>query len=271
MNCRNCNSSLDERINYCPLCGAKIVRNRLTLKNIWSDINAQFLSIDNKLFQTFIHLFSKPEVVINGFIEGTRKKYVNVIQYFAIALTLVGLQVFLMNTFFREAMVFDSPFFDALNQNAKAQENNPFNNFDYEQFNNYQSLIYTMSVPISAISTWIAYWIAGIRRFNFTEHVVINLYYSAQVIIITAFITILFLCLGIDFLLTSSLTFLFTLVYFFYVLKRVFNTSILETVAHYMLVMVMFVILFIIAMVIAVIIGIIIVLVKKGAVVNTVN
>ena len=63
-------------------------------------VGGSFFSVDNKLLKTFLHLFSKPEAVIVGFIEGTRKKYINVVQYFAIALTLIGLQVFLMEKVF---------------------------------------------------------------------------------------------------------------------------------------------------------------------------
>ncbi|PHR71636.1 MAG: hypothetical protein COA67_06375 [Lutibacter sp.] len=70
--------------------------------------NEQFLNYDNKFLQTFIHLFTKPEVVIDGYINGTRKKYVNVISYFAIAITLSGLQMFILNKFFPEMLDFSS-------------------------------------------------------------------------------------------------------------------------------------------------------------------
>ena len=237
MNCKNCNTSLSKLINYCPLCGAKIVKKRLTFKNLSADINEQFLNIDNKFLKTFIHLLSKPELVINGFIDGTRKKYVNVIQFFAISLTLVGIQVFLMNTFFKEAMELDPNMFNPLGIDPKTQENNPFNNIGYSDFNNYQSLIYVLSIPFSAISSWLAYWIVGIRHFNFTEHLVINLYYSAQIIIINAFIVVILLGCGVNFMLVSTITTIFILLYFFYVLKRVFKTSFITTLAHFFLVM----------------------------------
>ena len=73
MNCKNCNTSLLNNQKFCLECGAKVIKNRLTLKNIFEDINDQFISIDNIFLKTFIHLFTKPELVINGFIGGTRK------------------------------------------------------------------------------------------------------------------------------------------------------------------------------------------------------
>ena len=123
--------------------------------------------------------------------------------------------------------------------------NEEFNNTD--NFNSLQSLYYTLSIPFSAFSTWIAYWILGIRRFNFTEHLVINLYYGAQVVIISAFIYILFLGLGINYFSTSYLVAFLTFIYWFYVLKRVFETSFWVTVSHYLLIMFTISILFIIA------------------------
>ncbi len=239
MDCKNCNTSLSKLINYCPLCGAKIVKKRLTFKNLSVDITEQFLNIDNKFLKTFIHLFTKPELVINGFIGGTRKKYINVIQYFAVALTLVGVQVFLMNNFFQDALQLDNEFLKGLEANSNP-ENNPFASFNFEEANNFQSIIYIISVPVSTIATWLAYYIIGIRHLNFTEHLVINLYYSAQIIIITAVLSILFLCFGFDYLMISGAISVLTFGYLFFVLKRVFNTSFIISLAHFLIVMVVF-------------------------------
>ena len=201
MNCKNCNTELENNKNYCFECGAKVITERLTFKGICAEVSTKFFNLDNKLLNTFFDLFTKPDVVIVDFINGTRKKHVNVIQYFAIALTLVGIQVFLMNTFFEDSMNLD-----ALFGKDNYSKDNPFSpeNFNYSEINNYQSLIYVLSVPLSAFSTWFAYYIIADRRYNFTEHIVINLYYSAQIIIITSLLSILFLCFGLNYLIISS-------------------------------------------------------------------
>ena len=94
MNCKNCNTSLIEGNDFCGFCGAKVIRNRLTIKNLLAHFSEQFLNYDNQFLKTFLHLFTKPEVVIGGYIDGTRKKHVNVISYFAIALTLFRITTF---------------------------------------------------------------------------------------------------------------------------------------------------------------------------------
>ncbi|MGC1205164.1 MAG: DUF3667 domain-containing protein [Flavobacteriaceae bacterium] len=245
-------------------CGAKVIKNRLTFKNLAQDINDQFFNIDNTFLKTFIHLFTKPEIVINGFISGTRKKYITVIQYFAISLTLVGVQIFLMNTFFKDALQVED-MFGASFKDMPNQENNPFlpQNFDYSQINNYQSLIYILSVPFSAIATWLAYKIIGDKRFNFTEHIVLNLYYSGQIIIVSSVLTILFLCFGIDYMTITYIVTAITFIYFFHVLMRVFNSNFLNTLASFLLFLVVLGVIFLIVFILGVIIGIGIVLMQK--------
>ena len=99
MDCKNCQNSLSQKDDYCNVCGAKVIRNRLTVKNLWADFAEQFLNYDNKFLKTYLALFKKPEDVIGSYINGTRKKYVNVISYFAIAVTLSGIQLFILRKF----------------------------------------------------------------------------------------------------------------------------------------------------------------------------
>ncbi|WP_179345569.1 DUF3667 domain-containing protein [Winogradskyella ursingii] len=224
-----------ESQNFCDECGAKVIRNRLTFGNLFEHISETFFNYDNKLLRTFIELFTKPEEVIVGYVEGVRKKYVNVISYFGISLTLAGIQVFLMSTFFEDAMNIDFGSILEVKESA-AQQNNPFKDFDYDFFNSYQSLIYIIGVPISAFATWVTYYICGKRRFNFTEHLVLNLYYSAQIIIITSVFSILFLLFGLNYLIVSSIIMIPLFIYLYYILKRVFNESHLETIAKFLIV-----------------------------------
>jgi hypothetical protein len=97
-------------------------------------------------------------------------------------------------------------------------------------------LFYIIGVPISAFSTWFVYYLLNERRYNFTEHIVINLYYSAQVIIITAFFSILFLLFGLNYLIVSTILTLPYFIYWYFVLKRVFKERHVDTIAKFLLV-----------------------------------
>ncbi|TCK68664.1 uncharacterized protein DUF3667 [Winogradskyella wandonensis] len=264
MHCKNCEIPLSKNQNYCFECGARVIKNRLTIKALFQQINAEFLSMDNKLFKTFIHLFTKPEAVIVGYINGTRKKYINVIQYFAIALTFLGIQVFLMEHWVNNPELYESTFFDNLS-NLPGQEKNPFfKKMEFEEFNSFQSLFYTISIPFSALATWLTYWLAGFRRYNFTEHVVLNLYYGAQIIIISAFFYIAFLAFGYNYFTLNAIISILTFFYLFYVLKRVFSTSFWLTLGHFILMFLVFFLILVAATILVGVITFIIILIKKG-------
>ncbi|WP_178983686.1 DUF3667 domain-containing protein [Winogradskyella helgolandensis] len=253
MNCKNCNNTLKESQKFCDECGAKIIQNRLKPKVLAQQVNAQFISIDNKFLRTFIDLFKQPETVIIGYIDGTRKKYIDVLQYFAISLTLAGIQVFLITTFFKEALTF-SPEFITTIENMPEQDINPMASFNPDIFTKYQGLIYILGVPVSALATWLVYYLFGNKRFNFTEHLVLNLYYSAQIIIITAVFSILFLVTGMNYLIVSSLLGLPTFIYLAYILKKIFKEDFWNTIAKFLIVMAFYVVIYFIIILIAAIV-----------------
>ncbi|EPR72539.1 hypothetical protein ADIWIN_2429 [Winogradskyella psychrotolerans RS-3] len=236
MNCKNCNNTLKASQKFCDECGAKIIQNRLKPKVIAHQINEQFISIDNKFFRTFIDLFRQPETVIVGYINGTRKKYIDVLQYFAISLTFAGLQVFLISTFFKDAIDADMLVLENLLGSISQDENTPFKTMDFDGINKYQTLIYIIGIPFSTTSTWLAYFIAGKRQYNFTEHLVLNLYYNAQIIIITVIISILLLVFGINYFIVSGIITVLIFAYLFYTLRRIFKTTFWYSVLYFLLI-----------------------------------
>lgn len=262
MNCKNCGHHIEEWQNFCPNCGAKVIRNRLTPRILAEQVNQEILAIDNRLFRTFYALFRAPEDVIVGYINGVRRKYQDVLQYFAIALTLTGFQVFLISFLFPESFEVSNSFTQSID-NLPGQENNPFRNLSYKDTSDYQGLGYILTLPFYALSTWIAYSIFGDKRFNLTEHFVINLYYSAQIIILTAFMTFIGVVFGLDYLTASLITIIPLYVYYYFVLKRVFEDSYLLTFAKFLIVQVVNIIIYAIIGVAAVI-GVIIYKLSTG-------
>ena len=215
MECKNCKSSLKVNDEYCYNCGAKVIRNRLTLKNLFHHFSEQFLNYDNKFLKTFIALFTKPDAVIAGYINGTRKQYVNVISYFAIALTVSGLQLLILDKFFPEAMDLS-----AFNVNGSSQ--NPKDMMPF--IRDYQSILMMLNVPIYALISYLVFY--TLRLYNYTEHLVIFMYVLSQLTFIGSFIAISFACFDLS-LAHSSLT-LMPVQFFYsvYCLKKIFKLSI---------------------------------------------
>ena len=96
MNCKNCQTPQRTDFNYCPACGAKVVVNRLSFKNLTYDISERFFDLDNTFIKTVAQLCIQPEKVIDAYIQGVRKRYLNPISHLGIALTLSGILIFTM-------------------------------------------------------------------------------------------------------------------------------------------------------------------------------
>lgn len=255
MNCKNCSTKLSESTKYCPKCGAKVITERLTIKNILHNVSVQFFNYDNKILKTFIHLFTKPEVVIVGYIDGVRKRYINLLQYLAISLTITGLQFFILNTFFDNPFDFNANSFGIGSNVPNPKSVNSYMGTISEMMNNYYSLIYIFSIPFSAVGSWMTYKIYN-KKYNFAEHIVINTFYASQLLIGLAIFAIFFALFGVSYMDFSFLSLPVTFIYFWYVFKRVYNMPILDSIVFMMLYIVAYAIIFIALGVVSLIIGI---------------
>jgi len=143
MNCKNCNTELQEQDDYCTSCGGKVIRNRLTFKNLFEHLSETFFNYDNKLLRTFIKLFSNLDEVIGSYIDGVRKKYVNPISYLGIALTLTGIVLYLMK---KSKLEVD---YDLFNQGLSQNYMTKIQSLTTE----YSSLIFISYIPLFVLAS----------------------------------------------------------------------------------------------------------------------
>ena len=235
MECKNCKTHLIEESDYCHSCGGKVIRNRLTLRNLFEHFSETFFNYDNKVFQTFLALFKKPEEVIGTYIDGTRKKYVDVVSYFALAITLSGLQLFILNRSFPEQM-------DMSRWTTPGTEN--FNNGVMTFVTDYQSLVMMLYVPFYALIARVIF--INKKIYNFTEQLVIFMYIQAQISIASALIITPLVVSGLDFGLLGVFLIPAMVIYSAYCLKRLYQLSIAELILKTLLFLIFFFILFIV-------------------------
>ncbi|MBT8303960.1 MAG: DUF3667 domain-containing protein [Bacteroidia bacterium] len=215
MNCKNCKSQIQKDSDYCASCGAKVIRNRLTLKNLFASFSEQFLDYDNKFLQTFINLFTRPEDVIGSYIDGTRKKYVNAVSFFAITLTISGLYLFFVQKYFPDFMDASSIYEDEAQQKITKE----ISQFSFE----YNSLLYFILIPIIALMSRIVFYD---KKYNLTEHTVIYLYsLSFWSLFSSLFNAIVLLIYPEAFIWVSLVVFFLMFVYHGYILKRIFSLN----------------------------------------------
>ncbi len=214
MECKNCDLPLRSDYSFCSNCGAKIIRNRLTLKNLWYDVTERYFNLDNTFLKTFWHLFTKPQLVIEGYINGVRKKYLNPISYVAIALTLSGITMFLIKKIF----------YDKIDWQGMIQGNAAFALKWQEVTFDYASLFFLMYIPILAIAGFLTF---NKIKYNLSEHFVVFIYVLAQYSILSFPVSITILLIGPENYLKIGTPFLiFILIYSIYVLQKLNNYKI---------------------------------------------
>ncbi len=224
MNCKNCTLPLSENDNYCNACGARVIHNRLTFKILFSQFTKEFLNYDNKIFKTFIHLFSKPEAVINSYLNGVRRRYANPVSYFAIALTVTGIWMFISNKYFPD--VFD---FSAVTVEGQEEVVNT----QMKGIMEYQSLLFMLNVPIYALISYFVFF--TLKKYNYAEHLVFFLYTVAQITFFLFIPQIILMAIGITIGEMSLITLPIQVLYTAYCFKRVFDLSIGGLILRFML------------------------------------
>lgn len=209
-NCKNCGNSI-ETSNFCSKCGAKKITKRITFKNLFQEFVDRFFNLDNSFVKTFVHLFTKPEDVIDGYIHGLRKRYINAFGYFAISLTVLSLFTFLLEDRLFELITVS-------NTEPQAEVNKAVMDFMVK----YQTILNFLSIPLLAIVSKIVFY--NYKKYNFTEHLVIYLYAYSHIVAIISLLFIPITLLGVSMQFTF-LQFPIYVIYIGYVLKRLYNLS----------------------------------------------
>ena len=207
----------------------------MTFGNLFSHLSETFFNYDNKLLRTFIDLFKKPEVVIGGYINGVRKRYVNPISFFGLTLTVIGLEWLILQKFFPNLMNMSSI---SLNGDETFLE-------DFiDLFQKYSSIIMMLFVPIYAIISRIVFF--DKKKYNYTEHIAAFTYMLAVISLIGAVLNIICVSLGYDIGAVTYINSFIQVLYISYCFKRLYKLNIAEIIGRTFLSFVVYMVLYII-------------------------
>jgi hypothetical protein len=245
MNCKNCATSIKENDKFCPSCGGRVINTRLTFSHVWVEFSERVLSWDNKFFKTFLHLFTKPHLVIEDYVNGVRKKYFDPFSFLFLAITIGGLSLYLMKDMY------------ALDFVGTQNPEDAKKIFDFT--NEYNSILTLFFLPFYGLVSWIVF--LNKKKYNFVEHNIIYIYtYSFTSILNTIAIATVYL---INTALLQSYFIFYAIAFIFYngyILKKIFKLTfwqiILKTL-YFLLIGIFFYI-------IIIILGIIIMLIVMG-------
>lgn len=232
MNCKNCNSELSQKDNFCNECGAKIIKERITLKSLFSNL-LDALGWDSNFFITLRFLLYKPQTVLKEYINGTRKKYTNPFTFFAISLAI---SLFVFNQYSEQFIQMSTTAnlqqvekIDNISFSDNSNENKGFNMLGYKNQAEFQKAIMEfqlkyynlISFLYLPLFTLMAFFVFR-KPYNYGEHLVINTYILAVTTFLGVLLFIFSLLTKINILFYATF---FTFLYYSYVYKKLYELS----------------------------------------------
>ncbi len=211
MTCKNCENVLEDDALFCERCGAKVVKHRITFTLLLQELFASF-GWDSLYFSTLKKMVFTPQVVLQGYLDGARKKFVNPFAYLAVgaALSLIIFNFFskefvdvnnsfnisTKNTWKEKAEMDISKLKNVSEQEVKklkqeqkdAQMALKFGDAYFDIFVRYFNIISFLFIPFYALISHLTFR----KPNNYGEHIVINSYLQGT----TMYISILFFLLA---------------------------------------------------------------------------
>lgn len=225
MGCKNCEQTLNHNDDFCNHCGAKVVRERITIKNLISSLLSA-LGWDSNFAITLRHLLYKPQVVFKTYINGTRKKYANPFAFFAI---ILAISLFVFSQFSDQLIemsvnpdlneveinttkVNNAEVFGFKNQHEMTQA---FLRFQMKYYNFFAFLL----LPLYTLIAFLVFR----KPYNYGEHLVINTYIQSTTTLMSVFVFTLSLISGCN--LFGSGVVIIPFLYYCFAYKKAYDLS----------------------------------------------
>ncbi|PIF02071.1 MAG: hypothetical protein CR996_01280 [Draconibacterium sp.] len=232
MKCKNCNVEIIDSDNFCRTCGAKIVKERITLKNLFYNV-VDALGWDNKFLLTLRYLLYQPHIVSSGFINGVRKKYANPFSFFVVTLTISLLVFNLFSDDFIELSSDVNIYQTEQHENSILSDKNSPKGYELLGFKSHKDLqkainskvlrYYNItSFLLLPLYTLLAFLVFR-KPYNFGEHLVINTYLQGVLTFLSIVLFVLSLLTKINFITYGSFILMF--IYYIFTYQKIYNLT----------------------------------------------
>jgi len=199
---------------------------------------ATFISWDNKFFKTFLHLFTQPKLVVNSYLTGVRKRYMQPFSFMIVALTIYGVYMY-----FSKGEVLE--YLDAISgnteTNAETEKYAEFGKKSTELAISYFNVVTFVSIPFLALINLLVF-----KGENFIEHCITLVYVYANYILGYTIIGVFGLLFNVNFGYVYSLTTVLMIVYHMFAYQKIFELSffniIVKTIFFWLLLTIVFII-----------------------------
>ncbi|WP_163322176.1 DUF3667 domain-containing protein [Draconibacterium mangrovi] len=218
--CPACQSSAID--NYCSNCGQKIYNKRFTLKGFLSVVGVA-LNLERGFFFTLIWMFRNPGKVIDDYLNGRTKPYLNPLNYLLIIFGIYAFMILSFNIY--DSSIETTSHFLGTDQRSTSPETLEFQKRYMELARKYINLIPLIMIPLASL---FSKWYYRRKQLYYGEHLIINTFIFAQIFAVSIILSVIMIAaprlLAIYPLLSAGLSAsYFTYSYYRYFGKSVFN------------------------------------------------
>lgn len=251
MKCKNCENTVSK--NFCSHCGQRTSVTAINFRTLKDEFQNNIFQINRGFLFTIKQLIVRPGHAIRDFISGKRKPF-----YKPLSFLLVTTTIYIFVSYLLDVDSFLANFLNDFKEgfdNAKT-ENDKFKLNDtgiIEWLKTNQTYLVFVFVPVFSLASYIAFFK---NKYNYYEHLVLQLYITGQqFIIITVFTCAFFFNEEILAITNLTACVLFSLLTYWQFFKE---KSFVNILFKYILIHILSYILYFIISVITIFIGIII-------------
>ncbi|GGI55740.1 DUF3667 domain-containing protein [Winogradskyella haliclonae] len=251
MNCKNCGHSINQ--NFCSYCGQRTAVSSINFRTLINEFQNTIFQINRGFLFTIKELAVRPGHAIRDFINGKRKPYYKPISFLLVVTTIYIFVSYLLDvdSFLANFLNNFKEGFDNANQENSKLKLSDNGIIDWLKTN--QTYLVFVFVPIFSIASFIAFFKA---KYNFYEHLVLQLYVTGQqFVMITVFTCIFFFNSEILMLATLASSVLYSLFVYWQFFK---GKSFINIFFRYILIQVLFFLFYFVISLITIFIGVII-------------
>ena len=204
--CLNCGTEFEGK--YCPECGQSAETGRFTMRFIFENLMAAFISKDGGIWFTIKNLFSRPGAMVAEIISGKRKRYFSPFPTLLLALTLYVL--IFTATGSKNVSLPDKPEeWDTeltvtvgddtmeLNNNSTAKEQmvqkvTHLISSGYHFYLNHYALCYMLTLPLLVMAARKCYGKQNRKRYYWAEYIVAIVYAMVMLVLYRCVINLIY-------------------------------------------------------------------------------
>nr|WP_321354774.1 DUF3667 domain-containing protein [uncultured Draconibacterium sp.] len=221
--CPTCSSTAID--NYCSNCGQKIYHKRFTLKGFFSVVG-NALNLERGFLHTMVWMFRNPGKVIDDYLYGRTKPYLNPLNYIIIISGVYAFIVLSLNIL--DSGVETINHLSGIDQLNSSPEATQLQEQWMETVKKYTNFIPLLMLPFSSLASK---WYFRRKRLYYGEHLILNTYVLAHSILITIILAPLVLVIPGLLPIFTLVNLCFTFSYLTYAFRSYFKRSVFNAFA----------------------------------------